>query len=210
MIVRFVLTDSLKQAKALKLTILPGFLQPPLPTCSANWPRFDKFLVVALVTYQKMRALWVSFALGAFTWTTTYGQTCENYGSSNGSSCLCPTGFGGPSCSQPACGGNIFQGDQRPLASVSSGFANLTSAGCSCQSGWTGTGCNVCTSSNDCQAAFSSLDQSGDPTSAFGGQSLGNEDPLVCNTAPRVYAAGQLSCQVNVRIWSFSSCVSHG
>ncbi|EKM83122.1 hypothetical protein AGABI1DRAFT_98017 [Agaricus bisporus var. burnettii JB137-S8] len=144
-----------------------------------------------------MRALWVSFALGAFTWTTTYGQTCENYGSSNGSSCLCPTGFGGSSCSQPACGGNIFQGAQRPLVSVSSGFANLTSAGCSCQSGWTGTGCNVCTSSNDCQAAFSSLDQSGDPTSAFGGQSLGNEDPLVCNTAPRVYAAGQLSCQVN-------------
>lgn len=147
-----------------------------------------------------MRALWICFSLGAFFGTTTFGQTCENYGTSDGLGCSCPTGFGGPSCSQPACGGNIFQGTQRPLVSVSSGFANLTSAGCSCQNGWTGTGCNVCTSSNDCQAAFSSSNQTVDPTSALGGQSLGNDDPLVCNTAPRVYAAGQMSCQVNVRI----------
>lgn len=148
-----------------------------------------------------MRTVWYPILLG-LTSIPAYAQTCENFGIPNGSNCSCPTGFGGSTCSQPACGGTIFQGSQRPLASASSGFANLTTAACSCQNGWTGTACNVCTSSSSCQSAFASLGQPLDPTAAFGGQS-GQNDTLVCNTAPRVWAAGQMSCQVNVRKLKF-------
>ena len=134
-------------------------------------------------------AVWSPMLLGTI---SASAQNCENYGIPNGSNCSCPTGFGDPTCSSIACGGTIFQGSGRPLASASSGFANLTSAGCSCQSGWTGTGCNVCTSSSSCQSAFAPFD----PSSSLGSQSTGNS--LVCNTAPRVYAAGQMSCDVHV------------
>lgn len=144
-----------------------------------------------------MRTLWYLILLGVISFSAR-AQTCENYGTPNGSNCSCPTGFGGETCSQPACGGTIFQGSQRPLVPASSGFANLTSAGCSCQNGWTGTGCNVCTSTSSCQSAFSSLGQSIGSGSVFGGQT-GQNDTLVCNTSPRVWAAGQMSCQVNVR-----------
>ncbi|KAF9023043.1 hypothetical protein BDZ89DRAFT_1093146 [Hymenopellis radicata] len=56
-------------------------------------------------------------------------QTCENSGIVNATNndCECLTGFGGTNCSQPACGGSIFQGRDRALVSTSSGgFANLT------------------------------------------------------------------------------------
>ncbi|KIL68502.1 hypothetical protein M378DRAFT_158303 [Amanita muscaria Koide BX008] len=119
-------------------------------------------------------------------------QVCDNYGFINGSTCACPVGFGGSSCSQPACGGTIFQGSQRPLASVSTGsFANLTASSCSCQSGWTGLGCNVCQTANACQAAYSSVANSS-PQLIPDGQN----NTMVCSTAPRVYASSQLSCKV--------------
>ncbi|KAK0455220.1 uncharacterized protein EV420DRAFT_1644864 [Desarmillaria tabescens] len=126
-------------------------------------------------------------------------QSCENAGVVNGSSCDCPTGFGGSNCSQPACGGNIFQGTDRSLAPINSnGFANLTAAGCSCQSGWTGTGCNVCQTDNACASGYSSS-TSGSSTSSSGltGLNDGQNRTLVCNNSPRVWAAGQLSCNVN-------------
>ncbi|CAL1703348.1 unnamed protein product [Somion occarium] len=124
-------------------------------------------------------------------------STCTNYGSVNGSSCACPVGFGGSTCSQPACGGNIFQGTSRPLVSLPSGnsFPNLTAAGCSCEDGWTGTGCNVCQTANACQAGFSSVIQSSG-SSIPGSLPTGQNDTLVCNTAPKVYAVGAMSCQV--------------
>ncbi|KAF9009506.1 hypothetical protein BDQ17DRAFT_1348227 [Cyathus striatus] len=115
-------------------------------------------------------------------------QSCENYGTPNGTSCACPVGFYGSTCSQPGCGGTIFQGSQRPLTPLSGNFANLTAAGCNCEDGWTGTGCNVCTSSGACQSAFGS--GSTDSADVTGGQ-------LQCNTAPRVWAAGQMSCSVD-------------
>ncbi|KAK0492058.1 hypothetical protein EDD18DRAFT_1080115 [Armillaria luteobubalina] len=126
-------------------------------------------------------------------------QSCENAGVVNGSSCDCPTGFGGSNCSQPACGGNIFQGTDRSLTPINSnGFANLTTAGCSCQSGWTGTGCNVCQTTNACASAYSAS-TSGSSTSSSGLNGLddGQNRTLVCNNSPRVWAAGQLSCNVN-------------
>jgi hypothetical protein len=63
------------------------------------------------------------------------GNICDNYGLVAGPSCSCPPGFGGPTCSQPACGGNLFQGSVRPLVS-----SNVS--GCTCEGGWVGLGCN--------------------------------------------------------------------
>lgn len=122
--------------------------------------------------------------------------TCENFGIVNSTSCVCPTGFGGLTCAELACGGNIFQGSQRPLTTESSGFANLTSSGCSCQSDWTGTACNVCQSASACQNAANAL---GIPST---GVEDGQNDTIVCNTSPQVFASGQMSCDVNVSVFN--------
>lgn len=132
-------------------------------------------------------------------------STCENYGEPSGSSCSCPPGFGGSTCSSPACGGNIFQGTNRsiiPDASATS-FGNLTLSGCSCQDGWTGTGCNVCKSATSCQSAYTSVNGTSSSSSSSGidgvdGSSVLN-GTLTCNSEPQIYAAGEMSCQVVVR-----------
>ncbi|KAF5386697.1 hypothetical protein D9615_001976 [Tricholomella constricta] len=130
--------------------------------------------------------------------TLAMAQTCENYGSQNGSSCSCPTGFGGPTCSQIACGGNIFQGSQRPLTpNNSNSFANITEAGCSCEQGWIGTACNVCQTSGACQSAFSASGKAPTTPDVISGSQGGQNDTIVCNTSPRVWAGSQMSCRVN-------------
>jgi len=144
-----------------------------------------------------LRAL--SFAPFFFSIAVT-AQSCTNYGTSSASGCLCPPGFGGANCSQPACGGTIFDGSNRsltPPSVASGGFPNLTSSGCSCTNGWTGVGCNVCTSASACQSAYAAV--SGN-ASASTPQVPGLNDTMVCNTSPVVWAAGELSCQVNVRV----------
>ncbi|KAM5542745.1 hypothetical protein V8D89_003706 [Ganoderma adspersum] len=118
--------------------------------------------------------------------------SCENYGTPNGTACACPPGFGGLTCSQPACGGTIFQGSGRSLANGSP-FANLTSSGCSCEDGWTGTGCNVCQTAKACQSGFASVRGS---AGSLTGADTGQNNTIVCNAAPRVYAAGEMSCDV--------------
>ncbi|KAF9484945.1 hypothetical protein BDN70DRAFT_871937 [Pholiota conissans] len=123
-----------------------------------------------------------------------HAQTCDNYGIQNGSTCACPTGFGGSTCAQPGCGGTIFQGAQRPLASLSGTIANLTASNCACEDGWTGTGCNVCQTANACQSAFAAVG-SVSASTASAGNSQGNET-MVCNREARVWAAGQMSCRV--------------
>ncbi|KAG2351635.1 hypothetical protein BDR07DRAFT_1442893 [Suillus spraguei] len=123
-----------------------------------------------------------------------YGETSL----SNASSCICPPGFGGATCAQPGCGGTIFDGSSRSLAqpsASSSGFANLTTSDCTCESGWGGVGCNVCTTSSACQVADVAVN--GNATLGLDGGLVGLNDTLVCNTAPTVWAAGELSCQVN-------------
>jgi hypothetical protein len=138
--------------------------------------------------------------------------SCQNYGvpsPDNSSACLCPPGFGSADCSLPGCGGTIFQGLQRPLAqpqSSSSPFANLTASNCNCEDGWTGTGCNVCTTANACQSALQSVGGgSGGSSAGLGGTDVGLNETLVCSASPRVWAAGQMSCQVNVSLSFFSS-----
>ncbi|KAI0927964.1 hypothetical protein AcW2_004129 [Taiwanofungus camphoratus] len=118
-------------------------------------------------------------------------MSCENYGVVNGASCDCPPGFGGSTCAQPACGGNIFQGSGRSLAPLS--FANLS--GCACENGWTGTGCNVCQSANACQSAYVNTGGA-NAGIASSGTEAGENNTLTCNVTPRVYAASQMSCEV--------------
>ena len=131
--------------------------------------------------------------------TMSNSSSCVNYGIANGTSCACPVGFGGPTCEQPACGGNIFQGSSRSLTPVTGNFPNLTAAGCSCESGWGGTGCNVCQSASACQTAFAAVISQGSSSSSAGlGLPTGQNGTLVCNSQARVYAAGQMSCQVDV------------
>ena len=143
----------------------------------------------------------LSFASFLLSISTATAQSCTNYGTSSALGCLCPPGFGGANCSQPACGGTIFDGSHRsltPPSAASGGFPNITSSDCSCSNGWTGTGCNVCTTSSACQSAYAAVN--GNASSATTGQTSGLNETLVCNTSPMVYAAGELSCQVNVRI----------
>ena len=127
--------------------------------------------------------------------------SCANYGVINASTCACPVGFGGSTCSQPACGGNIFQGSSRaviPLPTDANTLANLTSASCSCESGWGGTGCNVCQSASACQAGLTSVGGGG--SSSTPALPTGQNQTLTCSTSPRVYAAGSMSCQVLVSL----------
>lgn len=152
-------------------------------------------------------------------------QSCENSGTANGSICSCPPGFGGPTCNLLACGGTIFLGSNRPLAQISgSSKSNLSS--CSCQAGWGGTGCNgepiipiipkiketkikpcvVCTTAGACQSAFNTINtsQSIAPTSG-----IGLNSSMTCNIQSRVYAAGEMSCQVLVRFQALNSHVTY-
>lgn len=152
-----------------------------------------------------MIGLFAFFLLSAAV-STNAQTTCANYGNVNGSSCVCPPGFGGTTCSEPACGGDIFQGAQRTLAQPASGssLSNLTASGCTCESGWTGTGCNVCQSASACQAASSASGQNQSTSTGLTDSQDGQNNTLTCSTTPRVWAAGQMSCQVIVSVVSFS------
>ncbi|KIY64126.1 hypothetical protein CYLTODRAFT_493393, partial [Cylindrobasidium torrendii FP15055 ss-10] len=133
-----------------------------------------------------LRRLWLLSALSA-----VCAQTCENAGYADVTTgeCECPTGFGGTNCAQPACGGTIFDGQNRTLANTqTNGFANIT--GCACEEGWTGLGCNVCSTSSACSRGYSSVANS--DNAGVSGQNT----TMTCNTAPRVWAAGQMSCSV--------------
>ncbi|KAJ6546878.1 hypothetical protein B0H19DRAFT_1211643 [Mycena capillaripes] len=122
--------------------------------------------------------------------------SCENYAIQNGSACLCPAGFGGSTCASPACGGDIFQGSRRALAPQQGSFPNITDATCACEAGWGGTGCNVCQTSSACQTAYSSSGSAPSSSQSISGAQDGQNSTLTCNSAARVFAASQMSCQV--------------
>jgi hypothetical protein len=124
--------------------------------------------------------------------------SCENYGVQNGSACLCPTGFGGSTCTSPGCGGDIFQGSHRALAPQQGGFPNITDATCACEAGWGGTGCNVCQTSSACQTAYSASGSAPSSSQSISGAQAGQNSTLTCSSAARVYAASQMSCSVIV------------
>lgn len=171
----------------------------------------ERGIYVWKMLFHSLGLVLVSFA------SLSIGQTaCENYGVSFDSSCSCPPGLGGSTCSSPACGGNIFQGTQRNLisGSTATSFGNLTSSGCSCQDGWTGTGCNVCQGATSCQSAFAAANGTSSSLSSSSGLggldgSEGLNSTLTCNTQPQVWAAGEMSCQVIVRARAFFILVAN-
>jgi hypothetical protein len=128
--------------------------------------------------------------------TLASGQSCENYGTQNGSGCACPPGFGGSTCSQPSCGGDIFQGSQRAVAPG----GNLTAGNCACESGWIGAGCNVCQNAGACQSGYTKVTPNAGGLPSPSTSQTGQNDTLTCNTSSRVYAASQMSCQVIVSL----------
>lgn len=193
--------------------IVPSFLYPYLyPSfisrlSNINSGRFLQLYVLVIDNFTRRlystftssrsmlhKGVWLSLLLAL----SAQAQSCENYGTPNGSGCACPVGFGGSTCSQPACGGTIFQGSQRSLAPPIGQFSNLTASGCNCADGWTGTGCNVCTSSNACTAGLNSVSNGGDSSTVPG--LSGGLSNLVCNQQARVYASSQMSCRVEVRL----------
>ncbi|KAJ7118876.1 hypothetical protein C8R44DRAFT_789504 [Mycena epipterygia] len=121
---------------------------------------------------------------------------CDNYGVQNGSACLCPPGFGGSTCASPGCGGDIFQGSHRALAPQQGAFPNVTDATCTCEAGWGGTGCNVCLTSSACQTGYTASGNAPSSAQSIAGSQAGQNNTLTCNSAARVYAASQMSCQV--------------
>jgi hypothetical protein len=72
-------------------------------------------------------------------------QSCANYGTQSGNTCLCPPGFVNASsdCSVPVCGGSLgdagLQGIQIPR--TDRGFGNISAGVCACSEGWSGPGC---------------------------------------------------------------------
>lgn len=124
---------------------------------------------------------------------------CENYGVPvSSSTCVCPPGFGGATCSAPSCGGNIFQGTQRSLVSGASAtsFGNVSASACACPDGWTGTGCNVCQAPTVCQSSF--VATGGNTSTGVTSEQSGLNNTVACNTTPRVFAAGEMNCAVVV------------
>ncbi|KAF8188323.1 ABC-2 type transporter-domain-containing protein [Pholiota molesta] len=81
-------------------------------------------------------------------------------------------------------------------------FANLTASNCSCEDGWTGTGCNVCQTASACQSAFAAVG-SVSASTASSVNSQGN-NTMVCNREARVWASSQMSCRVEVQSYSSS------
>lgn len=71
-------------------------------------------------------------------------QTCDNYGSPSGSSCLCPPGFNTAgsdgTCNLPVCGGSLYT--PGPVApGGTGGHGNISVGDCACSTGWQGPGC---------------------------------------------------------------------
>lgn len=56
--------------------------------------------------------------------------------------CVCPPGFGGDDCSDPACGSLADGKDRSPRQGDK----------CECSEGWTGINCNVCETNKACRA----------------------------------------------------------
>ncbi|EJU05788.1 hypothetical protein DACRYDRAFT_20168 [Dacryopinax primogenitus] len=132
-------------------------------------------------------------------------QSCEQYAlPQTSTTCLCPPGFSGPTCSFPSCGGNLFQGSTRASAQPAQGqqYSNLTSSGCTCQSGWGGEGCNVCLSAGACQSGFwasnfnTTVGQSTPDLSGVSPDQTGNQT-ITCSADSRVYTSAEMSCDVN-------------
>ncbi|ORX40047.1 hypothetical protein BD324DRAFT_616077 [Kockovaella imperatae] len=127
-------------------------------------------------------------------------QTCSQYGTLSGSSCLCPPGFNVDSssnndCSVPMCGGSLY--DPGSAASIARGstLANLSSQTCQCADGWSGPTCTVCSSATSCQSSLSKYLNS---SNTVADSTLNTS--LTCSSSPVTYSSSQMFCDVTTSI----------
>lgn len=124
------------------------------------------------------------------------GQDCLNYGIPTGFSCQCPPQFGGTLCDSLTCGNPLQSPVDRPVLAG-------TSCEGQCQAGFSGVGCNVCTTAQACSAAPGSGQATLTPDASSGIASTLDNSTIVCNTSPYVYTQGFVDCNVeNVAISS--------
>ncbi len=57
--------------------------------------------------------------------------------------CVCPPGYGGNDCTEPLCG-SLAEKERQPR--------KQDQKSCTCNSGWEGINCNVCTTNNACSS----------------------------------------------------------
>ncbi|KAL2918422.1 hypothetical protein HK105_201822 [Polyrhizophydium stewartii] len=67
---------------------------------------------------------------------------CANFGECRSGACFCPDGFGDSDCSLATCGSLLAPADKRPVRAAG--------ATCTCDGGFTGPNCNVCTNNDVC------------------------------------------------------------
>ncbi|CAD6886551.1 unnamed protein product [Tilletia controversa] len=105
----------------------------------------------------------------------------------------CPPGLGGTNCTQASCQSTYVQPAQRTLKS------NNDAACTSCDNGFAGINCNVCSGQNSCQAAKSALSSG---SSSSSGTSTAGIFPtvnqtLTCYPQPEVITQSFTDCDVN-------------
>ncbi|KAL7409470.1 hypothetical protein BDY24DRAFT_355976 [Mrakia frigida] len=120
-------------------------------------------------------------------------QTCLQYAPTSGSECDCPPGFAGTDCSLPVCGASLFAGtgSGRALAPSNGSVEN-----CACDDGWGGSGCTVCATDFACGSAYNASDYTSQTSSSLLSAGQVANQTMICNASPRVYTAGQMSCDV--------------
>lgn len=127
-----------RQFRALALGAASLLLLPSLPSASANFTSYDAMRAQLALMDDRPKDCPPCFncLLPAYT-CGQYGQ-CNEYDGT----CRCPDGYGGLDCMEPLCG-SLARGKDRPMRSGDS---------CSCDEGWTGINCNVCTENKACNA----------------------------------------------------------
>ncbi|CAD6933227.1 unnamed protein product, partial [Tilletia controversa] len=103
----------------------------------------------------------------------------------------CPPGLGGTNCTQASCQSTYVQPAQRTLKS------NNDAACTSCDNGFAGINCNVCSGQNSCQAAKSALSSGSSSGTSTAGIFPTVNQTLTCYPQPEVITQSFTDCDVN-------------
>ncbi|KAH9824442.1 hypothetical protein DFH28DRAFT_1163115 [Melampsora americana] len=125
--------------------------------------------------------------------TRTYSQSCQDL-NQTGTDCVCLPGFtNSPKCDTLACGNPFIDSSKRPaLIPSSAGSGGSKGCGNQCTTGFTGTACNICKSSNACQAGISSLSSGSQPASPL---TSATQD-MICSTEPSAFGVNFGQCDI--------------
>ncbi|EGG11574.1 uncharacterized protein MELLADRAFT_74086 [Melampsora larici-populina 98AG31] len=123
----------------------------------------------------------------------TYCQSCQDL-NQTGSNCVCLPGFtNSPECNTLACGNPFVDASKRPaLIPSSAGSGGSKGCGNQCTTGFTGTSCNICTSSDACQAGISSLSSGSQKASPL---TSATQD-MICSNEPSAFGVNFGQCDI--------------